>query len=267
VFVVVALMGGVTTTVMDVVHVVAVRDGDMPTPLGMHVVMPLMNAVLADLTFVVVAIVGFVQVSFVDIVDMVAVRDGDMPTPLTMGVVMANVLFVRRCHLGPSSRSRRESRFSSRYNPILGDANIFIHCIFDGGERSDLPDYQHQAHSGATVPESHRVPCTAIPKKRNTPETARQAGSVYITQWSSRVRPRDGDTHRATSKSTGVRSIWDEITAIWASAVSSGASATAAIELLASDPRVGSRRAKRSLNVATARDASRPIRRSAPVLT
>jgi hypothetical protein len=92
-------MGGVTTTVMDVVHVVAVRDGDMPTPLGMHMVMPLMNAVLADLTFVVVAIVDFVQVSIVDIVDMVAVRDGDMPTRLTMGVVMANVLFVRRCHL------------------------------------------------------------------------------------------------------------------------------------------------------------------------
>jgi hypothetical protein len=130
VFVVVALMGGVTTTVMDVVHVVAVRDGDMPTPLGMHVVMPLMNAVLADLTLVVVAIVGFVQVSIVDIVDMVAVRDGDMPTPLTMGVVMANVLFVRRCHLGPSSRSRRDSRFSSRYPLILGDAYIFIHCIF-----------------------------------------------------------------------------------------------------------------------------------------
>jgi hypothetical protein len=81
VFVVVALMGGVTTTVMDVVHVVAVRDGDMPTPLGMH-------------------------------------------------VVMANVLFVRRCHLGPSSRSRRDSRFSSRYHLILGDAYIFIHCIF-----------------------------------------------------------------------------------------------------------------------------------------
>ena len=101
-------MGGVTTTVMDVVHVVAVRDGDMPTPLGMHMVMPLMNAVLADLTFVVVAIVDFVQVSIVDIVDMVAVRDGDMPTPLTMGVVMANVLFVRRCHLDPSSRRHGE---------------------------------------------------------------------------------------------------------------------------------------------------------------
>jgi hypothetical protein len=35
-----------------------------------------------------------------------------------------------------------------------------------------------------------------------------------------------------------LRCIWDEITPIWAS-VSSGASATAAIELLASDPRVG----------------------------
>jgi hypothetical protein len=34
-----------------------------------------------------------------------------------------------------------------------------------------------------------------------------------------------------------VRPIWDEVTPIWAS-VSGGASAAAAIELLASDPRV-----------------------------
>ena len=105
-FVVVARMGGVMTTIVDVVDVVAVRHGDMPTPIGVHMVMPLMHAVLAGLAVVVVASVGFVQVSVVDIVDVVAVRDCDVSTPLTMGVIVANVLGVRSCHLGPSSRSR-----------------------------------------------------------------------------------------------------------------------------------------------------------------
>jgi hypothetical protein len=126
VFVVVALMGGVTTTIVDVVHMVAVRDGDMPTPLTVGVVMPIMNAVLAGLALVVVATVGFVEVSVVDIVDMVAVRDGDVPTPLTMGVVVANVLGVRRGHLVHSSRSRWENRFSSRSRHIRSCACIHV---------------------------------------------------------------------------------------------------------------------------------------------
>lgn len=105
-FVVVALMGGVTTTIVDVVHMVIVRDGNMATSLTVRVVVALMNTVLASLALVVVAIVGFVQVSIVHIVDMVAVRHGDMPTPLTMGVVVSSMLVVRGSHLGTSSRSR-----------------------------------------------------------------------------------------------------------------------------------------------------------------
>ena len=93
-------MGGVTTTIVDVVDVVAVRDGNMPTPVGVHMVMPLMNPMPAGLAVVVVAIVGFVQVSVVDIVDVVPVRDSDVSTPCTMGVIVASVLGVRSCHLG-----------------------------------------------------------------------------------------------------------------------------------------------------------------------
>jgi hypothetical protein len=100
VFVVVALMGGVTTTVVDVVHMVTMRDGNMTAPLAVHVVMPVMNAVLVSLALVVVAVMGPVQVSIVDIVDMFAVRHGDVSTPLTMGVLVSNMLVVRSGHFG-----------------------------------------------------------------------------------------------------------------------------------------------------------------------
>jgi hypothetical protein len=91
-------MGGVTTTIVDEVHMVTMRDGNMAAPVGVHVVMPLMNAVFTSLALVVVAVMGFVQVSIVDIVDMVDVRHGDMPTPRTVGVVVSNMLVVRSGH-------------------------------------------------------------------------------------------------------------------------------------------------------------------------
>jgi hypothetical protein len=100
VFVVVTLMGGVTTTIVDVIDVVAVRDGDMTAPLAVHVVMPLVSAVLVGLALVVVAVVRFVQVPVVDIVDVVTVGDGDMPAPIAMGVPVFKVLGVHCGHFG-----------------------------------------------------------------------------------------------------------------------------------------------------------------------
>jgi hypothetical protein len=110
VLVVVTLMGGVTTTVVDVVDVVAVRDRDMAATLAMDVVMLRVGNVLAGLALVVVAVVGSVQMSVVDIVDVVAVRDGDMATSLAVCVFVSDVLGVRSSHFGPSSRSRWEIR-------------------------------------------------------------------------------------------------------------------------------------------------------------
>jgi hypothetical protein len=110
VFVVVTLVGGVTTAVVDVVDVVAMRDRDMAATLAVHVIMPRVGNVLAGLALVVVAVVSLVQVSVVDVVDVVAVRDGDMPTSLAVGVFVSDVLGVRSSHFGPSARSRWEIR-------------------------------------------------------------------------------------------------------------------------------------------------------------
>ena len=104
-FVVVTRVGGVTTTVVDVVDVVTMRDRNMAATLAVLVAMPRVGNVLAGLALVVVAVVSFVQVSVVDIVDVVAVRDGDMPTSLAVGVFVSDVLGVRSGHFGPSSRS------------------------------------------------------------------------------------------------------------------------------------------------------------------
>jgi hypothetical protein len=106
VFVVVALVGGVTTTVVDVVHMVAVWDGDVAAPLAVRVVMPLMHDMFAGLALVEVAVVGFVQMAVVHIVDVIAMGDGDVPTPITVGVVVSNVLAVRGGHFGFLSQSQ-----------------------------------------------------------------------------------------------------------------------------------------------------------------
>jgi len=110
VFVVVTLVDGVTTAVVDVVDVVTMRDRDMAATLAVHVIMPRVGNVLAGLALVVVAVVSLVQVSVVDVVDVVAVRDGDMPTSLAVGVFVSGVLGVRSSHFGPSTRSRWEIR-------------------------------------------------------------------------------------------------------------------------------------------------------------
>jgi hypothetical protein len=120
VLVVVTLMGGVTTTVVDVVDVLAMRDRDVAATLAMHVVMLRVRNVLAGLALVVVAVVGSVEMSVVDVVDVVAVRDGDMAASLAMCVFVSGVLGVRSGHFGPSSRSCREIR---RAVPTRGHIN------------------------------------------------------------------------------------------------------------------------------------------------
>ena len=59
-FVVVTLVDGVTTAVVDVVDVVTMRDRDMAATLAVHVIMPRVGNVLAGLALVVVAVVSLV---------------------------------------------------------------------------------------------------------------------------------------------------------------------------------------------------------------
>ncbi len=103
--VVVAVVGGVPMTVVDIVHMITMRDRDMTTILAVDVVVTTMLGVTGRFAFVVVVAMGTVQVSIVDIVDVVPMRNGRMAAALT---VHMGVIFVRQVccrHSTPLSRA------------------------------------------------------------------------------------------------------------------------------------------------------------------
>ncbi len=94
-FVVVIVVDRVPATVVDVVDVVAVRDGHVAAALAVLVSVGLVYGVLAaGLAFVEVSVVGLVQVPVVDIVDVIGVRDGHVAAALTVGVGVTFMLYV-----------------------------------------------------------------------------------------------------------------------------------------------------------------------------
>jgi hypothetical protein len=107
VVVVVVAVRGVPVTVMDVVHVVAMRHGHVPAPVAVGVPGVLMRGVLGGLALVPMPLVVPVQVSIVDIVDVVAVRNADMSAAFAVNVLVLWVLEVcgghRRASCGYSS--------------------------------------------------------------------------------------------------------------------------------------------------------------------
>lgn len=96
-FVVVIVVNRVPASVVNVVDVIAVRDGHMTTSLAVNVVVPLVNHVAAiGFTFVEVIVMRSVKMTIVDVVDVIAVRDRDMPASGAVSMVMADVLMVNR---------------------------------------------------------------------------------------------------------------------------------------------------------------------------
>lgn len=94
-FVVVTFVCCVPASVVDVVDVIAMRNGHVTAPLAVHVVMPLVYQVpVGGFAFVEVIVVPPVQMALVHIVDVVTVRDRDVPAPLTVRVVMPDMLSV-----------------------------------------------------------------------------------------------------------------------------------------------------------------------------
>ena len=87
----VALMGGVAVAVVEVVHVIAVGDGNVAAALAVLVSVILMNVVLGGLALVPVAIVLTVDMTFVEVVGVVAVWEGNVAAIGAMGV---GVVFV-----------------------------------------------------------------------------------------------------------------------------------------------------------------------------
>ena len=109
VVVVVVAVRGVPVTVMDVVHVVTVRNGHVPASVAVGVLGVLMGGVLGGLALVPMSLVVPVQVSIVDIVDVVAVRNADMSAAFAVNVLMLGVLEVCGGHRGASCGSSSDN--------------------------------------------------------------------------------------------------------------------------------------------------------------
>ncbi len=94
----VAFVGGVTVPIVDVVDVVAVRDGDMSAALPVGVTVSGVLGVVLGGALIEVPVMGGVQVPVVDIVDVIAMRDGDMSAAFPVGVGVVGVLDVGAGH-------------------------------------------------------------------------------------------------------------------------------------------------------------------------
>jgi hypothetical protein len=99
----VALVGGVTVVVVQVVGVVAVGDGLMTAALGVGVVVRFVGDVILQDTFVPVAVVISVDVAVMEVIRVIAVVQGDVPTVGAVDVVMARVGLMARGSHGCSS--------------------------------------------------------------------------------------------------------------------------------------------------------------------
>jgi hypothetical protein len=93
---------GVAMTVMNVVHVVAVRHGGVSAVRAVLVAVRLVSHVSARLALVPVARVLAVQVSVVRVVDVVAVRHFGVPAGRAVGVFVGCVFLVEGGHGSPS---------------------------------------------------------------------------------------------------------------------------------------------------------------------
>lgn len=84
--------------VVDVVHMIAMRDGVMPAAVTVRVVVTPVGRMAGRLALVVVVGVEPVQMTVVRVVDMVAVRDLGMAAGRAMDVVVHRVFVVERGH-------------------------------------------------------------------------------------------------------------------------------------------------------------------------
>lgn len=97
--VVVTVVRGVAVSVVDIVDVVAVGDGDVSAPFAVCVVVSVVCGVFSGLALVPVTLVVPVHVSVVDIVDVVTMRDRHVSASLAVGMSVRFVRRVCRCHV------------------------------------------------------------------------------------------------------------------------------------------------------------------------
>jgi hypothetical protein len=85
----------VAVAVVEVVDVVAVRDGRVAAALAVRVAVGVVLGVPGRLALVVVTVVRAVQAAVVHVVDVVAVRCGHVPAAVAVDVGVAGVLGMR----------------------------------------------------------------------------------------------------------------------------------------------------------------------------
>jgi hypothetical protein len=119
VFVPVSFVGGVAVAVVDVVDVIAMRDGDVTAVGLVQVVVPVVDDVLGGFTLIHVVLVGAVHVPVVGVVDVVGVLEGYVAAA---GTVLVDVVGVGEMLRGRGSHVRR---LRDRWMVLAG-------CLADG---------------------------------------------------------------------------------------------------------------------------------------
>jgi hypothetical protein len=101
-----AIVGRMAVPVVEVVDMVAVRNGDVPAafPMGV-IVIGVLDVVLGG-ALVEVPLMGGVKVAVVEVIDVVAVRDGYVPAAFTVDMTVVWVLNVGGAHGCPSWECR-----------------------------------------------------------------------------------------------------------------------------------------------------------------
>jgi hypothetical protein len=92
----VVAVGRVAMTVVHVVGVVIVRNGDMATVRAVPVAVSVMDDVLAGLAFVGMPVVVPVHVAVMGVIDVIVVREGHMTTAGTVVMWVIRMRVVRR---------------------------------------------------------------------------------------------------------------------------------------------------------------------------
>lgn len=82
----VTIVGGVAVAIVQVVHVIAVWDGDVTAALAVHVIVVLVDVVLGRLALIPVALVLTVDVTVVQVVSVIVVREGNVAAAFAVGV-------------------------------------------------------------------------------------------------------------------------------------------------------------------------------------
>jgi hypothetical protein len=103
----VALVCGVSMTIVKVVDVISMGHGHMAASLTVLMGMPVVNLVPLGLALIEVTVMGSMQVTVVGVVEVLAVRDRHMATAFSMPVVVVLVsAVISGCHPGLPLRAQ-----------------------------------------------------------------------------------------------------------------------------------------------------------------